>query len=113
METSAILAADILDIIFDGKNKSYGAYELRRSYSRRLFKALVAMMLLVLLLIVGFLIAANRKGSTDKFVIGDTHLVVLPPQPDEPIVKPPPIKPPEQPKVQMKKYMTFLVMDDK
>ena len=29
MEANKILKADILDIIFEGKNKAYGAYELQ------------------------------------------------------------------------------------
>ncbi|HEX6426861.1 MAG TPA: energy transducer TonB, partial [Niastella sp.] len=36
MEISTILTADILDILFDGRNKEYGAYDLRRTYRRRL-----------------------------------------------------------------------------
>ena len=29
MEANQILKSDILDIIFEGKNKAYGAYDLR------------------------------------------------------------------------------------
>ena len=35
MDTNKILTADLLDVIFDNKNKEYGAYELRRTYPRR------------------------------------------------------------------------------
>ena len=31
MDINKILGADILDIIFEGKNKTYGAYELRKT----------------------------------------------------------------------------------
>ena len=41
MESNKILNADILDIIFDGRNKQYGAYELRKTYGNRLTKALL------------------------------------------------------------------------
>ena len=41
MEANKILSADILDIIFDGKNKSYGAYQLRKTYNKTLTKALI------------------------------------------------------------------------
>ncbi len=40
MESNKILQSDFLDILFDEKNKQYGAYELRRSYDRRIIKAL-------------------------------------------------------------------------
>ena len=41
MEVNKILSSDILDIIFDGKNKEYGAYQLRKSYKKTLTKALI------------------------------------------------------------------------
>ena len=34
MEANKIMSADILDILFEGRNKEYGAYELRKSYNR-------------------------------------------------------------------------------
>ena len=33
MDSNKILSADMLDIIFDGRNKEYGAYELRKTYN--------------------------------------------------------------------------------
>ncbi len=50
MKTDAILKADLLDIIFENKNKMYGAYTLRKFYSNRLYKAMAATLSLVLLL---------------------------------------------------------------
>ena len=50
MEINKILSADILDIIFEGKNKEYGAYELRKTYNKRLVKAIVATTAIILLL---------------------------------------------------------------
>ena len=41
MELNKILHADILDIIFEGRNKEYGAYELRKTYDKRLRNALL------------------------------------------------------------------------
>ena len=40
MKADAILNADVLDIIFDNRNKTYGAYSLRKFYNNRLYKAL-------------------------------------------------------------------------
>ncbi|MFZ1306550.1 MAG: energy transducer TonB, partial [Ferruginibacter sp.] len=51
MEANKILSADVLDIIFEGKNKEYGAYQLRKAYKKTLTKALIitgAALLLVL-----------------------------------------------------------------
>jgi len=41
MDINKILSADILDILFEGKNKQYGAYDLRKTYNKRLTKALL------------------------------------------------------------------------
>ncbi|GAB3415264.1 energy transducer TonB [Niabella aquatica] len=41
METTKILTANLLDIVFDGRNKSYGAYELRKNYQQRMTKAML------------------------------------------------------------------------
>jgi len=40
MTSSEILKADVLDILFDNRNKQYGAYTLRKNYNSRLFLAL-------------------------------------------------------------------------
>ncbi|HMP92112.1 MAG TPA: energy transducer TonB, partial [Phnomibacter sp.] len=40
MQPNQILQADALDILFENRNKTYGAYPLRRGYSRRLAWAL-------------------------------------------------------------------------
>lgn len=41
MDNSKILSASLLDLIFDNRNKSYGAYELRKTYGRRVTHALL------------------------------------------------------------------------
>jgi len=50
MTPEAILHSDVLDIIFENRNKQYGAYTLRREYNRRLITALIIMLLVVLVL---------------------------------------------------------------
>ena len=41
MRTEQILSADVLDIVFENRNKNYGAYDLRKFYANRLGKAIV------------------------------------------------------------------------
>lgn len=48
MKADNILKADVLDIIFQNKNKEYGAYTLRKFYNNRLKKSLAITTLLVL-----------------------------------------------------------------
>ena len=40
MTNEEILQASLLDIIFENRNKDYGAYALRQTYNRRLLIAL-------------------------------------------------------------------------
>lgn len=48
MKSEQILTADLLDILFENRNKAYGAYSIRRAYPSHLKKALGIMLLLVI-----------------------------------------------------------------
>lgn len=50
MNRNAILQSDVLDIIFENRNKLYGAYALRKFYNDRLYKALGGTFLIVIAL---------------------------------------------------------------
>ncbi len=50
MNNEAILSTDVLDIIFNNRNKAYGAYDLRKFYNNRLFKSIGLMLTAVLVL---------------------------------------------------------------
>lgn len=64
MDTSKILSASLIDLIFDGRNKDYGAYELRKTYSKRIKKALLATFLFAFLIIGGVVLASSVKKTT-------------------------------------------------
>ena len=66
MDVNKILSADILDIIFEGRNKTYGAYELRKTYNHRLRNALLATAALCLLLFLGSILANTIGSGKDK-----------------------------------------------
>ncbi|HYO21521.1 MAG TPA: energy transducer TonB, partial [Flavisolibacter sp.] len=59
MTSQQILQSDFLDILFEKRNKLYGAYLLRRNYPLELMKALGITLLLVLAL----LFFGNSSGS--------------------------------------------------
>jgi periplasmic protein TonB len=62
MKAEEILKSDVLDILFEDRNKNYGAYELRRNYAGRLQKALgICASLLLVVLTTGFVMAKNSK----------------------------------------------------
>lgn len=55
MTTNQILTASFLDILFEKRNKEYGAYTIRKEYPKNLMKALGLMLLLVIALCVYFM----------------------------------------------------------
>ncbi|HEY5369986.1 MAG TPA: hypothetical protein VIJ75_13465 [Hanamia sp.] len=63
MEANQILQSDILDILFEGKNKSYGAYDLRKTYHRRIEIALAVVLLLIVAAIVSSFIANKFRND--------------------------------------------------
>ncbi len=100
MDSAKILKADFLDILFEDRNKSYGAYELRKKYDKRVRNSILAMAALALLIVGSYLIYMNSRGSNNekntKPVIEDIKLedVKLPDDPKTPPPPPPPPAPP-------------------
>ena len=115
MEVNKILSADILDIIFEGKNKDYGAYDLRKTYNKRLSFALISVAALCLLLFLGYILANNLGKNDDKkeMVVQDVQLEEIKQEEkkEEPPPPPPP-KPPEPPKVEMAKFTPPKIVKD-
>jgi protein TonB len=113
MEKSAILNADLLDIIFEGRNKEYGAYELRRTYNRRLRFSVAVMLLLALMLSIGQLIAGMLPEKDARTAMVPTDLAlekVTPPEDEPPPVIPPPTPPPQQ--IQTIQYTAPVIVDE-
>jgi protein TonB len=92
MTSNEILKADVLDIVFDNRNKNYGAYVLRKYYSNRLVIALGGMLGFVLMLIL--IVSLNpsvRKAISDIADPEKGPVVILePPTPETPQVVQPP-----------------------
>jgi len=97
MEANKILKADLLDIIFEGRNKAYGAYELRNTYPLRVKKAMIGMGAVCLAFITGVLLANSVKKNNDvKMFVKDIDLVNVVDEPKEqPIIEQPKPKPVE------------------
>jgi protein TonB len=95
MNANQILSADMLDLIFDDRNKAYGAYELRKSYDSRIKKALGITSLVLLLGIGGHLMAGTVK-TKERVIVKTTpiELIEIPedkPEPPPPtVIEPPP-----------------------
>lgn len=115
MEANKILNADILDLIFEGRNKEYGAYELRKTYNKRLVFSMVAMAALCILLFIGYFINSSIEANSPKkeIVVQDVQLEeVKQEEKNEPPPPPPPPKPPDPPKVEMAKFTPPKIVKD-
>jgi periplasmic protein TonB len=113
MEVNKILNADILDIIFEGRNKEYGAYDLRKTYNKRLVRAIIGMAIILVLLFGGFFLANLNGGHNNKkaAVVDDVQLEEVKEKKNEPPPPPPPKV--EPPKVEMAKFTPPKIVPDK
>jgi periplasmic protein TonB len=92
MKTELIMKSDVLDIIFENRNKAYGAYTLRKFYDNRLLKSIAVMMGVVVVLSAFTFIP--KKGPSDKLAydVIDNELATIKPdvKPVEPVKPDPP-----------------------
>jgi periplasmic protein TonB len=93
MQTNKILSAPLIDIIFDGRLKEYGAYELRKNYSSRINKALLITMTLAGLISLSAFVANSSKNNRGRHE--DKGSVVLTEIREKKIEEPKPEKKPE------------------
>jgi periplasmic protein TonB len=113
MEISTILTADVLDILFEGRNKEYGAYDLRRTYNKRLVTSITVMLSVLLLCCIGFVFGGEKKQSIVQIDIPETELTIIEPEKAvEPPPPPPPPKMPEPPKVEILKFTPPVIVND-
>jgi len=113
MDVNKILTADILDIIFEGRNKEYGAYQLRRTYNKRITYAIVGTVLVCLLFLGGSLIANSSDKEKTQILVQDMELEKV--NQDEKKPEPPPPPPPpkqEPPKVEITKFTPPKIVKD-
>jgi protein TonB len=84
MKSETILQSNLLDIIFENRNKDYGAYVLRKQYNHRLTQAMFAMMGCVLFFSI---LQVFKGGTSDQFFVPAVNgpgLMTIPPTPKPP-----------------------------
>jgi protein TonB len=113
MEVNKILSSDFLDLLFEDRNKSYGAYDLRRTYNKRLKIALICTAAVALLALGGSILAGELKKGKGKIEAKEVVLTELK-QEEEKKPEPPPPPPPKQepPKVEMTKFTPPKIVKD-
>jgi protein TonB len=87
MDTHAILTADLLDVIFEHRNKDYGAYELRRTYTKRVIKSLG--ITTVITCAVFTLVAFGKKSNGKTTYTPPDKIVTVESLPTDPVPKKP------------------------
>ena len=111
MQTNQILSAPLLDIIFDGLNKDYGAYELRQHYIERIKKALWITITIAGLACCSVILGNKLKNSKPKYSIQEGPMLSdIKPIEDKKL--PEPEKPVDKPQVKTEIYNTIKIQDD-
>ncbi|MBO9154831.1 energy transducer TonB [Chitinophaga sp. GCM10012297] len=116
METTKFFKPDFLDILFNDRNKDYGAYDLRRRYDKRVRNAVIGMGCIVLLIIGGYSLSTRLKAGevTDRPRIEVKPIAPIDVELEKPPVTPPPparVEPPAA-SLPMVKHPTFVVTED-
>lgn len=84
MNSETIMKSDVLDILFENRNKAYGAYHLRKFYSNRLVKSL-GIMLGSVLVLSAFTFLPNKKATKPISTLDAVWTNI---KPDEPVKEP-------------------------
>ncbi len=112
MEPNKILSASLIDVIFDGRNKEYGAYELRKNDPQRTKAALSFTIAIAALVLAGVTMANSSKKKEIRYkIIPDIELANI--KKEKPPEKLPEKKKPvvEQPRTQ--KFTQVVIVNKK
>ncbi|WP_231717485.1 energy transducer TonB [Hymenobacter sp. DG25A] len=118
MDNSQIARASLNDLVFEGRNKAYGAYVLRRLYNRHVTRALLIAVALFALLVFIPTIArmfSSNEVNDDEKMLKENVLMEAPPldQTKPPPPPPPPdAPPPPPPKLSTIKFTPPVVKKD-
>lgn len=100
------------DIVFENRNKEYGAYNLRKRYKRNvLISVLIGVIIISTAVITPYL---NAKAAENKKARAERHVEIKMEnldQPNETVAPPPPPPPPPSDVVQQAKYVPPVVVD--
>ena len=118
MTDTQLATASLDDIVFDGRNQGYGAYQLRALYQRHIMRALAIATAIFALLVVFPLVAQLLKEALPMAppkVLDSGNKLITPPLTPDPITPlpptaKPPVTPPPPPTME---NVVPMVVDDK
>lgn len=105
MDSKKIFETDYLDIAYDGKNKKYGGYELRKKYSVRMLMGGIIAILFVGSIFAATLIRPKEVAVVEELPDLDKTLANIEPPPLKKDAPPPP--PPKSPPPPVKPTVKF------
>lgn len=100
------------DIVFDGRNQNYGAYEIRRNYNKTVAFVIGGMLAFSMALYGLKAIIDNRPQEEEIKTDYENIVVDLTPPPPAEETPPPPPPPPPPPMVEMVKFVPPVIKDD-
>lgn len=107
MDKNKIKQSDYLDIVYEGKNKKYGGYELRKNYTKRLITGSAIAFLLLGGIFASTLI--ESKEIEEEILVNTEDVVITNIEPPElkenqpKPIKPPSVPPPPKPTFKLSK----------
>ncbi|MCX6328990.1 MAG: energy transducer TonB [Bacteroidia bacterium] len=111
MTNEKIKAPGFEDIVFETRNKEYGAYNLRKKYNRNVLIALLIGLFIIITLVVAPYLSAKagegKKRSETQVEIQMQNIE----NPNELVAPPPPPPPPPAEMIQQAKYVPPVVVD--
>src|SRR5438876_3039651 len=110
METNKILSANLLDILFDDRNKDYGAYELRKTYPKQITKALFVTGIITLLVFGSLLARSSKQKNNNTVVLKSYDLTSIKDDKDPDLPKPK--RQMEQPQVRTEQLTRIEIKSD-
>jgi periplasmic protein TonB len=113
MTSHEILQSSMLDILFENRNKQYGAYALRKFYANRMGVALAISLSSVLLLLFLFSLPSDSSSTNAALPDDKTIIVSTVDIPKEELPPPAKVEPPvAQPKAQVAYNNNIVVVPD-
>lgn len=102
-----------LDVVFENKNKSYGAYRLRQNNGSTTTRAtLMASAAFILLFMTPKIISLIKGSMPEEEIVQQVEVAIQPPPPVDPKTPPPPPVEPPPPKVDQVKFPPPIVKPD-
>ena len=103
-----------LELVFDSRNKEYGAYDLRKHYAGNLFKAMAIAFFSVAFLYTGYTVLKPKPELVRIREFDNSHILIQPPATKKDPIIPPKLQT-SRPQVQVSttRYPVFVTKPDK